>query len=308
MRQAIHLRIATAAGGCHVLFAAIRDTRQSELLFTTERASVGDGMSVAAPIQFVDFPMALKPDVEISSIDLSVTTLQGFIALSKEVRAAARWPDVGSVLTISREASQPAKILGSGRDVFDASLDAQNNDVDRVAFKAPVLAPAAFLRFCARYPEDCKVRPMEFDHTAVPLTKARMTELAKINRDVNHLIKPQENLRGVSAEEWLVAPRHGDCNDYAVTKRHELLAHGWPSHSLLLAEVVVAWGEHHLVLIVRTREDDLVLDNLNGNIRPVSQIGYQLVRAQQTKNPKFWSTVNVARADPRCDEFPLRQL
>jgi len=98
------------------------------------------------------------------------------------------------------------------------------------------------------------------------------------------------------AEEWLVSPRAGDCNDYAVTKRHKLLACGWPSRSLLLAEVVVPSGEHHLVLVVRSREDDLILDNLNSNVRSASQVRYQWVRAQQTKNPRFWSTVSVTRA------------
>ncbi len=137
---------------------------------------------------------------------------------------------------------------------------------------------------------------MAFRPRPVELTKARMAELVKVNRDVNRAIRPQANTNGVLAEEWLVSPREGDCNDYAVTKRHELLARGWPSRSLLLAEVVVASGEHHLVLVVRTREDDLVLDNLNWNVRPVSQIGYQWVRAQQASNPKFWSTISVARA------------
>jgi predicted transglutaminase-like cysteine proteinase len=50
------------------------------------------------------------------------------------------------------------------------------------------------------------------------------------------------------------------------------------------------------VLVVRTRDEDLVLDNLNANVRPVSQVHYQWVRAQQQKNPKFWSTISVARA------------
>jgi hypothetical protein len=54
---------------------------------------------------------------------------------------------------------------------------------------------------------------------------------------------------------------------------------------------------HHLVLVVRTREDDLVLDNLNGTVRPVSQMGYRFVRAQQEENPKFWSATRLARAD-----------
>ena len=75
-------------------------------------------------------------------------------------------------------------------------------------------------------------------------------------------------------EVWLVAPHQGDCTDYAVTKRHELLARGWSSHSLLLTEVVVASGEHHLVLVVRTSEGDFVLDNLNAHVRPISQITY----------------------------------
>ena len=97
-------------------------------------------------------------------------------------------------------------------------------------------------------------------------------------------------------EEWLVAPREGDCNDYAVTKRHELLARGWPSSSLLLAEVIVPSGEHHLVLVVRTREEDVTLDSLNWNLRPVSQIPYQWVRAQQVGNPKFWSKISISRA------------
>jgi predicted transglutaminase-like cysteine proteinase len=169
-------------------------------------------------------------------------------------------------------------------------------NVDRVSFGGPVLAPMAFVRFCIRYPQDCKVHRMAFRPVPVTLTKARKAELVKVNRDVNRAIRPQENLNGVMAEEWLVAPREGDCNDYAVTKRHELLARGWPSRSLMLAEVVVPSGEHHLVLVVRTREDDVVLDSLSWTVRPVSQIHYQWVRAQQAKNPKFWSMINVTRA------------
>jgi predicted transglutaminase-like cysteine proteinase len=73
-----------------------------------------------------------------------------------------------------------------------------------------------------------------------------------------------------------------------------LLTHGWPTHSLLLAEVVISSGEHHLVLVVRTCENDFVLDNLNENILPVSQTPYRWVRAQEPINPRFWATINVA--------------
>ncbi|WWE91844.1 transglutaminase-like cysteine peptidase [Bradyrhizobium symbiodeficiens] len=85
----------------------------------------------------------------------------------------------------------------------------------------------------------------------------------------------------------------GDCNDYAVTKRHALLERGWPARALLLAEVVTGSGEHHLILVVRTRSGDVVVDNLNANVRPWSKTNYQWVRMQSPQNPQFWSKVAV---------------
>jgi predicted transglutaminase-like cysteine proteinase len=42
---------------------------------------------------------------------------------------------------------------------------------------------------------------------------------------------------------------------------------GWASGALLLAEVVLPSSEHHLIRVVRTAGADLVLDNLNHDIR-----------------------------------------
>jgi predicted transglutaminase-like cysteine proteinase len=74
-----------------------------------------------------------------------------------------------------------------------------------------------------------------------------------------------------------------------------LLARGWPSRALLLSEVVVPSGEHHLILVVRMKDGDLVLDNLNANIRTVAMTRYQYkwMRVESPYNPKFWSSVNV---------------
>src|SRR5205814_7262803 len=107
------------------------------------------------------------------------------------------------------------------------------------------------------------------------LTPQRRRDLVEVNAKVNRSIKPEANLLGLAGEKWIVSPKSGDCNDYAVTKQHELLARGWPSRTLLLAEVVTNWGEHHLVLVVRTAEGDLVLDNLSANVRPSSKTPYQ---------------------------------
>jgi predicted transglutaminase-like cysteine proteinase len=83
---------------------------------------------------------------------------------------------------------------------------------------------------------------------------------------------------------------------YAVTKRHELLARGWPSRALLLAEVIVPSGEHHLVVVARVKEGDFVIDNLNANIRPWNKTQYRWVRIQTPSNPSAWATVGKASA------------
>jgi predicted transglutaminase-like cysteine proteinase len=180
---------------------------------------------------------------------------------------------------------------------FPRSLRLQ---IDRISFAEPTLAPMAHTMFCLNYPADCEVRDVDFRKRNIAMTVQRLNELNRINRQVNRDIIPQENFGGLATEEWLVSPPAGDCNDYAVTKRHELLARGWPSRALLLSEVVVPSGEHHLVLVARMkdpdggRDIDLVLDNLNANLRPVTLTPYRWLRVESPINPKYWSTVRVA--------------
>lgn len=163
--------------------------------------------------------------------------------------------------------------------------------VERIRFAAPALPPMAYTRFCIQYADECEVHHIAFRGGGFVLTARRWAELRSVNAQVNRSIKPERNMAGVAGERWLVAPVSGDCNDYAVTKRHDLLALGWPSRALLLAEVVTTWGEHHLVLVIRTRDGDLVADSLNANIKPWSMTRYDWVRVQSPRNPKFWSTV-----------------
>jgi predicted transglutaminase-like cysteine proteinase len=96
-----------------------------------------------------------------------------------------------------------------------------------------------------------------------------------------------------ATEKWAIAPPTGDCKDYAVTKRHTPLTRGWPSRALLLSEVVLPSGEHHLLLVVRVKEADLVLDNLGDDIRLAATTydQYGWLRIQSPQNPKFWLRV-----------------
>ena len=161
----------------------------------------------------------------------------------------------------------------------------------RISFSNFTLPPMAFTQFCLRYANQCKPQRMMFRPGPARLTAERWEDLKAVNSTVNAAIVPERNTEGLAGEKWLIHPTSGDCNDYAVTKRSELLARGWPTHALLLSEVVTSWGEHHLVLVVRTSMGDLVLDNMTPQIRPWARAPYQWVRIQTPKNPNYWASL-----------------
>jgi predicted transglutaminase-like cysteine proteinase len=197
-------------------------------------------------------------------------------------RGSKATTQISSFSAVTSGAVMPLSVWGSAEA-----------DIDRMTFDAPKLAPLGFVRFCMRYPQDCAAPP-ESQTQLESLAAVRMVELETVNRKVNRSITPSQKI-SASPDEWLVSPPEGKCTDYAATKWHELLALGWSRDSLLLAEVIIPSGEHHLVLVVRTREKDLVLDNLNENILPISETPYFWVRAQRPNNPKYWASINVSR-------------
>jgi predicted transglutaminase-like cysteine proteinase len=130
--------------------------------------------------------------------------------------------------------------------------------------------------------------------TEVELTPSRIRELADVNEMVNQLIRPEIRSYETLAPDWSINPASGDCNDYAVSKRHELLLRGWPAEALALAVVRTRAGEGHLVLVVHTNYGDLVLDNLVSSIRPWTAADYQWLKRQSAGNPRLWVTVPPA--------------
>lgn len=154
----------------------------------------------------------------------------------------------------------------------------------------PTLPPLTYTVFCLRYEAECRPR-RSFRGGPIRLTEQRWADLREINRTVNQAIAPARNELGLAGEAWTINPARGDCNDYAVSKRHELLRRGWPARVLLLSEVVVSSGEHHLVLLVRTSSGDLVLDNLTSRVKPWSRTPYRWVRVQSPGRDRLWAAV-----------------
>ncbi|KQP30633.1 hypothetical protein ASF49_14125 [Methylobacterium sp. Leaf104] len=164
----------------------------------------------------------------------------------------------------------------------DSSSDRRNPSGPILA-GGPAFAPFAYLRFCQRAPLDCapdgRDEPLE-------LTPTRLKELALVNETVNRRIAPRAGLPEAGA--WSLTARQGNCNTYALQKRHELLARGWPIGALSLAVVVTPEGVGHLVLVVRQASADLVLDNLHPDIRAWTQTNYHWSKIQAAGNPDLW--------------------
>jgi len=152
------------------------------------------------------------------------------------------------------------------------------------------LPPFRHTVFCLRYPADCKRRGSD---RPVVDTPARRTELDAVNRRVNASIMPQSDEAAVDAQ-WRLAPPEGNCNDYAVTKRHALLQKSWPTSALRLAEVTLQSGEHHLVLVATMEGEAFILDNLNPYVLSLAQStsGYTWIRIESGDDPKYWRAGN----------------
>jgi predicted transglutaminase-like cysteine proteinase len=158
---------------------------------------------------------------------------------------------------------------------------------------SPTLAPFQHVRFCLRYPSDCASSPSPT--ARVELDRSTIDLLERVNRDVNEAIAPMVKSYDSDLQVgWAIAPTAGDCNDYAVTKRHILLESGLPSAALRLSVIKTASGAGHLVLVVSATRGDLVMDNLTGEIRPWQTTEYHWIKIQSATDPRFWNAISPA--------------
>jgi len=166
---------------------------------------------------------------------------------------------------------------------------------------SPTLAPFQHVRFCLRYPSDCKSDPTE--NQRIELNAETSELLKRVNHRVNMYINPRPKSYGPNlGEGWTIAPEMGDCNDYAVTKRHELLENGLPSKALRLAVVKTASGIGHLVLVVVTTKGDIVMDDLTEEIRPWQSTDYHWLNIQSASDPKFWYKIRGPVVGPSVSQ------
>jgi predicted transglutaminase-like cysteine proteinase len=149
-------------------------------------------------------------------------------------------------------------------------------------------APFGWIEFCYDNPSECpKVtsQPRE-----IVLSSAAWGELDKVNRWVNHHVRPMTDLDHWGVEEKWSIPTdgYGDCEDYVLLKRKMLVELGWPREALLITIVRDKSDEAHVVLTVKSDKGEFILDNQYENIITEKDTGYDFVKRQSQSDPMVW--------------------
>ena len=142
--------------------------------------------------------------------------------------------------------------------------------------------PMSFQVFCGFYPQECQPGGA----SKISMDENILRILTRVNSRVNRSIRPK--LDNPLVQVWRINPSSGDCKSYAISKRHELIRAGLPASALRIAYVKTRQGQGHAVLVVKTNQGDLTLDNLTGEIKPFHQAGYRVV-AISGADPRRWS-------------------
>src|ERR1039458_4929452 len=187
-------------------------------------------------------------------------------------------PQLFIVLCLLAIASARTETQAATRDENRSNLI----DLSKIIEGSPALAPFQHVRFCLRNPSDC--RSNSSAEQRILMTPEVMATMKAINRATNAAIRPIVKTHGANlADGWEIAPSTGDCNDYAVTKRHLLLEKGLPTSALRLSVTRTNLGQGHLVLVVSTTKGDLILDNLNPEIHPWISTDYRWLKIQSAE-------------------------
>jgi predicted transglutaminase-like cysteine proteinase len=144
---------------------------------------------------------------------------------------------------------------------------------------APSVAPAAAAttEWAARTPRD------------------QVKLLNVVNQSVNREVKKANDIDLYGVEEYWSLPRlvdgklYGDCEDYALEKRRQLIEAGVPASAMSLAVAVTARGETHAVLMIALKTGDWVLDNLTPWATPWEDLNYRWVQ-RQIPGTALWTT------------------
>jgi predicted transglutaminase-like cysteine proteinase len=170
---------------------------------------------------------------------------------------------------------------------------------ERSAFMAvngKTAQPIGHHEFCQVYTSECNVH--SDSRVRVRLDPQRWAELTAVNNAVNTSVRPatDQELFG-RPEVWEFPDGAGDCEDFVLLKRRKLIEKGWPTGALLITVVRQSNGDGHAVLTVTTNRGDLVLDNLDAEIKLWSETSYRYLKRQSEYDSGAWMGIEDDRSE-----------
>jgi len=151
-----------------------------------------------------------------------------------------------------------------------------------------VAAPLGFMAFCLRNPDQCSA-PSDQPQT-VELDPQIWQKLQDVNEHINDSVTNEDDKAHFGRYEYwtIVTDGFGDCEDFALTKRKELIDAGLPEKALRVAIVKTWRDELHAVLTVSTNHGDYVLDSRSTEILPWNRTEYRWISRQDANDPRGW--------------------
>lgn len=175
-----------------------------------------------------------------------------------------------------------------GASVLFTHLGGQPATASSQAFlpqRMHIKAPDGAEGLCQKYSWACSQ-----SRQSGQLTKGDLKKVSLINKQVNRKTRAvDDKIQYRQTEYWtLPSARGGDCEDFALLKKRELIQAGIAPNRLLIATVLDSRRGGHAVLVVRTDTGDVVLDNLTNRILPWTKTRYTFLRMQDPKSPNRW--------------------
>jgi predicted transglutaminase-like cysteine proteinase len=157
--------------------------------------------------------------------------------------------------------------------------------------------PIGHYEFCKDNPAECSIRTPDVGPQHI--TGVVWKEIIAVNTLVNRSVKPMNDFDIYGKDEvWAYPNGVGDCEDYVLEKRRELMLKGISLSDLLITVVRKSDGEGHAVLTVRTDKGDFILDNLTDAVRQWDQTGYRFLKRQSAENTGRWVSIREGQNAP----------
>jgi predicted transglutaminase-like cysteine proteinase len=263
------------SGSLHIIRAIFADVSAPALLIAT--ALVGQPIAPAAA----------------QTIDSASVRFRAELTPYGSWRAGNHWDEVWIREGIARDWQSYA--VGNWLYGGSSAIESAPQQILFISVGDTTRPPIGWIEFCAEQPQECAAAPTA--PRDVVLTAKAWKGLVRINRRVNHTIKPITDLKhwGV-VERWSYPDDgYGDCEDYVLLKRRMLMQAGWLREALLITVVRDKKGDGHAVLTVKTDRGEFILDNQNPDILAWSDTGYRFVKRQSQSDPNIWVSLGDLR-------------